>query len=66
LRDDKDGFHSLRSWEIAPENIMAIMVDNAFNNDTFMAPDWLMSNEHHIRCFAHVLNLVAKGLLKKQ
>ena len=49
---------------------LAISVDNATNNDSFI--DILIqkypgfTKEHHIRCFAHVLNLASQEVMKEQ
>lgn len=49
------------------DQILTITLDNASNNDTMVAKlielGILHSNEHHVRCFAHVLNLVAKSAI---
>ena len=45
---------------------MGITTDNASNNDVFIQElldkNYLLSPESHIRCFAHVLNLVAQEI----
>ncbi|THU92087.1 hypothetical protein K435DRAFT_556266, partial [Dendrothele bispora CBS 962.96] len=48
------------------------VTDNASNNDTYvqnlgwLLPDNALTGQHtHIRCFAHVLNLVVKAMLKQ-
>ncbi|KAK0437302.1 uncharacterized protein EV420DRAFT_1222563, partial [Desarmillaria tabescens] len=50
--------------------ILSITCDNASNNDTMI--DVLAENipafpgeQHRTRCFAHVINLVAKSLLNQ-
>ncbi|PBK68118.1 hypothetical protein ARMSODRAFT_839630, partial [Armillaria solidipes] len=50
--------------------ILGLTCDNAVNNDTMV--DALATcissfpgQAHHVRCFAHVVNLVAKSLLKQ-
>ena len=47
--------------------IGCITVDNASNNDTFIASllksGDLRSKEYHVRCFGHVLNLAAQAVL---
>ena len=48
--------------------LLAISVDNASNNDTFIGhmikhyPSF--TKDHHIRCFAHVLNLSSQAVMK--
>jgi uncharacterized C2H2 Zn-finger protein len=46
---------------------LAITLDNAYNNDTFisalMERDPSFDKEHHIRCFGHILNLCAQDAL---
>lgn len=47
---------------------MAITVDNASNNNVFcrdfIEKGLLKDGEHHIRCFAHILNLACKDALE--
>ncbi|KAF9470669.1 hypothetical protein BDN70DRAFT_769815, partial [Pholiota conissans] len=49
--------------------ILSVTCDNASNNDTMVdeladsLPDWSTINCTH--CFAHIVNLVAKSLLKQ-
>jgi len=47
------------------EKVMGITLDNASNNDSFINLDLDNSFQkyHHIRCFAHVLNLGAQAAL---
>ena len=51
------------------EKILSVTCDNASNNDKMVAemPKSLtcFSPVNHTRCFAHILNLVAKSLLKQ-
>jgi hypothetical protein len=55
-------------FELKKSQIFTVTVDNAKNNDTMIdsliRKGYLASGEHHIRCFAHVLNLCAQDLLK--
>ena len=50
------------------DNKLAITLDNAYNNDTFisalMERDPAFDKEHHIRCFGHILNLCAQDALE--
>ena len=52
------------------QKLLTISVDNATNNDSFITimiqkyPSF--TKEHHIRCFAHVLNLAAQQIMKEQ
>jgi len=47
---------------------LAVTVDNAYNNDTFMSAlmerDTTFDKEHHVRCFGHILNLCAQAALE--
>ena len=49
--------------------ILSVTCDNALNNNTMVTElDDLVvgfSTTHHTQCFAHVLNLIAKSLLKQ-
>ncbi|KAI0697427.1 hypothetical protein C8T65DRAFT_582730, partial [Cerioporus squamosus] len=50
--------------------IMNITCDNASNNDTMIAEMGVLlpffeGQYHRVRCFAHVVNLVAKSLLRQ-
>ena len=49
-------------------NKLAITLDNAYNNDTFISAlierDPSFDKEHHIRCFGHILNLCAQDALE--
>jgi hypothetical protein len=55
-------------FELTKSQVVTITVDNASNNDTMVEnliqKGYLESGEHHIRCFAHILNLCAQDLLK--
>jgi hypothetical protein len=46
---------------------LAITLDNAYNNDTFISAlierDPTFEREHHVRCFGHILNLSAQDAL---
>ena len=58
----------VRSFKLETK-ILSVTCDNASNNDTMMEnlDDLLsgFSSLNHTRCFAHILNLVAKALLKQ-
>ena len=58
---------SLKEFKVF-EKKLAITLDNAYNNDTFLSAlmerDPTFDKEHHIRCFGHVLNLCAQDALK--
>jgi hypothetical protein len=60
---------ALDTFRIRFSQVMAITVDNASNNDTFISSlvrtGVLSNKEAHIRCFAHVLNLAAQDALKE-
>ncbi|TFK79442.1 hypothetical protein K466DRAFT_450423, partial [Polyporus arcularius HHB13444] len=50
--------------------IMNITCDNASNNDTMVAEMGVLlpffeGQFHRVRCFAHVVNLVAKSMLRQ-
>jgi hypothetical protein len=49
------------------EKKLAITLDNAYNNDTFLSAlmerDPTFDKEHHVRCFGHILNLAAQDAL---
>jgi hypothetical protein len=55
-------------FDINPSKIMAITLDNASNNNSFiqdlLSKDILESVSQQIRCFAHILNLIAKSVME--
>jgi hypothetical protein len=59
---------ALTSFGIEPKKVMALTMDNASSNDTFgeclLKNGWVESNEHLIRCLAHVLDLAARDALE--
>lgn len=59
--------HVFEDYGISKSQVLTITVDNASNNDTMMktliTKGYLRNGEHHIRCFAHILNLTAQDLL---
>jgi hypothetical protein len=58
----------LEAFELCPDKIGYITLDNASNNDTAMERlaerfQWTCPTVRRIRCFGHVVHLVAKALL---
>jgi hypothetical protein len=58
----------LEAFELCPDKIGYITLDNASNNDTAMerlaeSLQWTCPTLRRIRCFGHVVHLVAKALL---
>ncbi len=58
---------SLIEFNVFDEKL-AVTVDNAYNNDTFMSAlmerDPTFDIEHHVRCLGHILNLCAQAALE--
>ena len=57
----------LKEYDIL-ERILCVTLDNASNNDSFIDDLILhkvMSNECHVRCFPHILNLAAQVALQE-
>lgn len=52
---------------LSKSQVLTVTVDNASNNSTMVdeliKKGYIDSAEHHIRCFAHILNLAAQDLL---
>jgi len=59
---------SIDNFGIPKDKVFTVTVDNASSNDTMVEAliedGYLESGEHHVRCFAHILNLVAQNLLE--
>ena len=57
----------LEKYEIDKDKVFTLTVDNASNNDSMINvlidEGYLKNGEHHVRCFAHILNLAAQELL---
>ncbi len=57
---------SLKDFKVFDKKL-AITLDNAYNNDTFLSAlmerDPTFDKEHHIGCFGHILNLSAQDAL---
>ena len=55
-------------FNIQKEQVFTITLDNASNNNNMiqklLQEEFLDDPEHHLRCFAHVLNLTAQELIK--
>ena len=54
-------------FALSKSQVFTVTVDNASNNNTMIEElikvGYIQSPEHHIRCFAHILNLAAQDLL---
>jgi hypothetical protein len=59
---------SLKKRGIPSDKVMGVVVDNAKNNDSFVEKliqlGVLQSEEHHIRCLAHIINLACQDMLE--
>jgi hypothetical protein len=62
-----DVFKSIINYYDIKDKVLCVTTDNASNNDTFIdqliQDRYMSSREHHIRCFAHVINLSVQTAL---